>query len=206
MKGNFKENDVFSESSKYIFKGIKPDGKTCIFLHYPSLEEVQLSKDYVLSKLVSADQYDTEVIVTKEDKRDGVLGIRSIFQGLDNTVFTVCFRTANKELSEKKYKELKEQQVKTLLERINKAQKSKTGVLNEAESCLKELQENNIVPIIKGEERVLRGFKTQFTSNDGKYNVIDLDFPDSAGNANIRQVNINEIHYLIFNGTKYIVK
>lgn len=205
MKGNFKPNDVFSESSKYIYKGVKSDGKSCILLHYPSLEEVVLSKDYILSKLVSADQFDKEVVVTKEDKRDGTLGIRSIFQGLDNTVFTVCFRTANKELSEKKYKELQEEQVSSLLERINKAQKSKKGVLHEAEACLKELQENIIVPIIKGPERVLRGFKTQFVSNDGKYNVIDLDLPDGSG-SNIRQVNINEISWLIFNGTKYIVK
>lgn len=54
-----------------------------------------------------------------------------------------------------------------------------------------------------GEDRVLRGFKIQFESRDGRYNCVDMDIED---NNNIRPVNINTIKWLIIGGTKYVVE
>ena len=53
------------------------------------------------------------------------------------------------------------------------------------------------------EERILKGYKTQFKSINGLYDVIDLDITDGNGK---RQVNINTIKWLIFDDVKYIVE
>lgn len=58
-----------------------------------------------------------------------------------------------------------------------------------------------------GEDRVLRGYKMQFVSRDGKYKCLDMDIekknPKEDG---VRLVNINTIKQLIFNGVKYVVE
>lgn len=203
---NIKKNDVFSESSKYIFTGKVNANGSLVLLQYPSMKEVALTPDYIKEYLVSANQFMSTVNVTKLDKKDGTKGIRSIFEDIDNRVFTVCFKKQSKELSDKKYKQLKDNQISKLLERIEKAQQFKKGVLKEAEECLKELQENTIFPFEKGESRILKGFKVQFRSNDGLYDCVDLDFPDGLDKPNLRSVNINTIEWLIVDNTKYVVK
>lgn len=63
---------------------------------------------------------------------------------------------------------------------------------------------NPISKIVEGEDRVLRGYKIQFESRDGKYQCIDMDIEDSENN--VRLVNINTIKWLIIDNTKYIVQ
>lgn len=64
---------------------------------------------------------------------------------------------------------------------------------------------NNPIPkIVEGKDRVLRGYKIQFESRDGKYQCIDMDIEDSENN--VRLVNINTIKWLIIDNTKYIVQ
>ena len=64
---------------------------------------------------------------------------------------------------------------------------------------------NNPIPkIVEGEDRVLRGYKIQFESRDGKYQCIDMDIEDSENN--VRLVNINTIKWLIIDNIKYIVQ
>ena len=58
----------------------------------------------------------------------------------------------------------------------------------------------------EGEERVLRGYKIQFESRDGRYDCVDMDITKTDKESGIRPVNINTIKWLIFNGAKYIVE
>ena len=57
-----------------------------------------------------------------------------------------------------------------------------------------------------GEMRILRGYKKQFVSRDGKYSCIDLDIKQTEKETGERLVNINTITELIFNGVKYVIK
>lgn len=79
----------------------------------------------------------------------------------------------------------------------------KKGVADAAKKFAEELIKNPILPYEEGEDRVLRGFKIQFGSRDGRYNCIDMDIEDTN---NVRPVNINTIRWIILGGTKYVVE
>jgi hypothetical protein len=203
---DIKQGDVFSEISRYQF--IKADNKSYKFKHLESGNTISLDEKYVENLLTTADQYDKEIKVTKEDSKDGTKkGIRSIFEEIyDGQVFTVCFRKQDTPLSAKKIKELRDAQITEALSKIEKAQKGKTGVANIAKSVLEEIQNNPILPIELGEERVLRGYKIQFSSRDGKYNCIDMDIDSKKEGDNVRPVNIVTILWLVYKGVKYVVE
>lgn len=195
--------DVFSEIAHYTFLGKKKDEYE--FLHEGSQQKVLLTGAYVKDLLTTADHYEKEVKVGKEDKKDGTAGIRTIWEEIyDQQVFTVCFKKQDVELSSKKLKELQQQQINDIYAKIEKAQKSKKGVADEAKRVLEEMQKNPILPYIEGEERILRGYKIQFSSRDGRYNCVDMDIDDLK--ANVRPVNINSILWLVYKNTKYIVE
>lgn len=197
-----KEGDVFSESSHYTLESKVGNDKFRL-KHHQTGEHVVLDKYYVTKLLQSADQYNEEIVVGKEDKQDGTLGIRSIWENIHSQqVFTVCYQKQSKKLSSRTLAHLRDEQLSLALKAIEEAQKSKKGVLDEACKQLKELQNNPILPILEGNERILRGYKVQFHSRDGKYDCLDMDLEKD----NIRPVNINTIKWLIFNGIKYIVE
>lgn len=196
------KGDIFSEISHYQYIG--KNGKGNEFIHTESGATVTLDDKYVTDLLSTADQYHQEVKVGKEDKKDGTLGIRSIWENIHSSeVFTVCFKKQDTVLSAKKLKELKEEQVTKALEILTKAQTSKKGVLEAAKKELLAIQENPVLPYEQGESRILRGYKLEFTSRDGKYNCIDMDI-DSG--SKLRPVNINTIEFLVFKGIKYVVE
>lgn len=90
-----------------------------------------------------------------------------------------------------------------LVEEIDRVKAQKKGVAEAAKKFITELIKNPILPYEEGEDRVLRGFKIQFDSRDGRYNCIDMDI---EGENNVRPVNINTIKWLIYNNVKYIVE
>lgn len=93
--------DVFSEESHYIVEEIGKD--TIKFKHTESGKSVTLGYGYVQDLLNTSDQYDKEVKVTKEDKKDGTPGIRTIFEGIKSSeVFTVVFQKQDKAKTKKK--------------------------------------------------------------------------------------------------------
>lgn len=95
---------MISESSHYIINRLS--GSTVYLTHFESGEEVQIGIDYLKSYTNSADLYTTEVKVTKEDKKDGTLGIRSIWENIHSgQVFTVCFKKQDKPKSKRKLQE-----------------------------------------------------------------------------------------------------
>ena len=75
-----KVGDIFSEESHY--KVLSKTISSIHFLHIESNTEISIDKSYVEKLLKSADQFSEVKEVTKEDKKDGTPGIRSIFEGI----------------------------------------------------------------------------------------------------------------------------
>lgn len=206
MKTGIAVNDVLSEVSHYRVIGINADDSIRV-VHTESGDVVNIGRTYVQNYIKSGDNFVEEVKVTKEDKKDGTLGIRSIFEGIHSgQVFTVCFKKQNKPKSKKKLQE----EINTIIEQfsnsIDSIKNSKKGVANAAKNLVTELVENPILPYEEGEERVLRGYKIQFESRDGRYNCVDMDIQQTDKESGIRPVNINQIKWLIYNGMKYVVE
>lgn len=220
--------DVFSEQVHYTFIGKNNDSYE--FKHLGSGSPVKLNSKYVEDLLQTADQYQTEVEVGKEDKlwtakqitdavKAGTLkadhqyrvgdirqkGIRSIWADIHSSqVFTVSFNKQAKELTKKALLDAKQQQLDEAIKAIEAARIGKKGVAKIAEEAIKKIQDNPVLPIQAGDERILRGYKIEFTSITGQYDVVDMDIDDPKGN--VRKVNVNEINYLVYGGVKYIVK
>lgn len=203
IEKEIKKGDILSESSHYRVKNIL--GSSVILEHFESKNEVAIDKDYLHNFCNTADGYTTEVKVTKEDKKDGTPGIRSIWENIHSSkVFTVCFKKQDKAKSQKKLNEEIDYLVKQFSADIDKVKANKKGVAERAKKLITELIREPILPYEEGEDRVLRGFKIQFESRDGKYQCIDMDIEDSENN--VRLVNINTIKWLIIDNIKYIVQ
>lgn len=89
-----------------------------------------------------------------------------------------------------------------IIEFISKAENTYGGDGSE----FYELVIKKIKDYTEGEDRVLRGFKIQFVSRDGKYRCMDMDIEKTEKDTGERLVNINTISQLIYNGVKYTVE
>lgn len=200
-----KKGTIISESSHYIVKERR--GLNVDLIHYESGEQVTIGSTYLANYTNSGDDYIKEVKVTKEDKRDGTLGIRSIWENIhSDQVFTVCFKKQDKPKSKRRLDEEINYLVNQFSNDIDKVKASKKGVAERAKQLITELIKEPILPYEKGEDRVLRGYKIQFSSRDGRYDCIDMDIVKTDKESGIRPVNINTIKWLIFNNVKYIVE
>ena len=200
-----KQGSIISESSHYIVN--KVSNSTAWLTHFESGEEVQIGMSYLKHYTDSADFYNEEVKVTKEDKKDGTLGIRSIWENIHSgQVFTVCFKKQDKPKSKKKINAEISSLIESFSNEIDNVKNNKKGVANCAKQLIEELVNNPILPYEEGEERVLRGYKIQFSSRDGRYDCVDMDITKTDKESGIRPVNINTIRYLIYNGVKYVVE
>ena len=208
MNVNLKEiqiGDVFSEESHYVVTELAKDSVK--FNHLESGKEVQLSNDYVKNLLNTSDQYEKEIKVGKEDKKDGTPGIRSIFESIKSSeVFTVVFKKQEKTKTKKQLNEEKAAQREEAIALIDKAKKAKKSMAEAYKVALEMIQNNPILDTIEGEDRVLRGFKLQFVSRDGKYRCMDMDIKRTDKETGERLVNINTISVLVYNGVKYVVE
>ncbi len=207
MKVNIKEievGDIFSEESHYVVNKVAKDKVE--FLHLESGKKVSLSNEYVANLLNTSDQYDNEVKVGKEDKKDGTPGIRTIFENIKSSeVFTVVFKKQDKPKTKKAIEAEKEAQRAEAVALIDKAKKAKKSMATAYKEALEFIQNNPVKDYIEGEDRILRGYKMQFVSRDGKYRCMDMDITRTDKETGERLVNINTISQLIYNGTKYIV-
>lgn len=208
MEVNIKEiqvGDIFSEESHYVVAKI--DKGSIEFKHLESGKTVKLSNEYVKNLLNTSDQYHKEVKVGKEDKKDGTPGIRSIFESIKSSeVFTVVFKKQGKAKTKKQLNEEKAAQREEALALIDKAKKSKKSMAEAYKIALEMIQNNPILDTIEGEDRVLRGFKMQFVSRDGKYRCMDMDIKRTDKETGERLVNINTISVLVYNGVRYVVE
>lgn len=200
-----KQGSIISESSHYIVNRVS--GSKALLTHFESGEEVQVGMSYLKNYTNSADLFETTVKVTKEDKKDGTPGIRSIWENIHSgQAFTVCFKKQDKPKSKKKLNEEIDYFVDQFSKDIDKVKASKKGVAERAKQLITELIREPILPYEEGEDRVLRGYKIQFESRDGRYDCVDMDITRTDKESGIRPVNINTIKWLIFNGVKYIVE
>lgn len=194
-----KVGDVFSESSHYIFE--RTEGTACYVKHVESGDVVPIGASYIEKYCKSADQFDREVRVGKEDKTDGTKGIRSIWEDIHSSIaFTVCFQKQDKEKSKKQYEADLETQRIAAIEKIEAAKTAKKSMAQAYADALMYIQYNPVLSYEPGEDRILRGFKLQFESRDGRYTCHDIDKNE------VRPVNINTIKWLIIDGVKYIVQ
>ena len=114
-----KSGAVLSESSHYIVKDIL--GSSVRLTHYESNSEVTIDLNYLKKYTNSADLFIRTEKVTKEDKRDGTLGIRSIWENIHcGQVFTVCFKKQDKPKTKKRLNELLAQNTGKPIEQIEK--------------------------------------------------------------------------------------
>lgn len=233
---DFKEvmkGDCFSEISHYIYDSVTPTDKTLhILKHLETGTPVTLRQTYLENMTYNSNYFTEEVMVGREDKfwtdkqitdavkagdlladhkvRAGdvrIKGIRTIFQEIyDSHVGIFCYLKQDKVLSKKELETRRSAQIATCLAAILKVQKNKEGVAKEAEVQLKQLQDNPILPYEKGDERILRGYKVQFESRDGRYDCVDMDIDISKGESNLRPVNINTLLWIVYKGKKYIVE
>lgn len=206
MIKSFKVGDVLSESSHY--KVLADNGNLNFELkHLESGDIVYIGKEYIHNYLESADDFTNEVKVTREDKKDGTPGIRTIFEGIKSSeVFTVVFQKQDKAKTKKQYEAEREAQRQEAVALIDKAKKAKKSMAVAYKEALEHIQNNPIKDFIEGEDRVLRGYKMQFVSRDGKYKCMDMDVVRGPKETGERLVNINTIKQLIFNGVKYVVE
>jgi len=196
---------ILSEVSHYRVVSI--GGEYVEMIHDESGDRVKLSPSYIKGFLQSADEVLETIMVTKEDKKDGTLGIRSIFERINGPeVFTVCFKKQDKPKSTKRINEEITALADAFAARIDTIKTQKKGVAEAAKSFITSLIAHPSLPYEEGEERILRGYKIQFTSRDGRYDCIDMDIPRNEKEAGIRPVNINSLKWLILNGVKYIVQ
>lgn len=217
-----KEGDVFSEISHFVFR--KRNGNKLTFWHEEGKKEVEISSSYVNEHMATADQYFETIKVGKENKywtakqieerrkkqpsatpiEVGDLkqvGMKTIFEDIGTSqVFTVCFKKKDTPLSKKVYEEKKNEAIERAVAEIEKAKKAKKSITVAAKKVIENLQSNPILPYAEGEDRILRGYKVQFRSEDGFYQCIDMDI---VGAMNIRPVNINTIKWLVFDGVMY---
>lgn len=164
-------------------------------------EQVAIQNRYADEFLLDGVNYDKTVEVGKEDKKDGTLGIRSIFENTPPYMpFSVLFTKQDTVLSNKAYKLKQEEQLNQALEYIERAKSSKKSISDAAFKALKEVQENPVVPIVPGEDRVLVGYKLTSETRDGRYDCVDFNLLE------MRPVNINTIKEYITGGVRYIVK
>lgn len=200
-----KSGSVISESSHYIVKNSVPGAFLCT--HVESGEEVKVGASYIAKFTTSADLFNKEIKVTKEDKRDGTPGIRTIFESIHSAqVFTVCFTKQDKPKTKKKLQAEIDNIIAQFSGSIESIKTSKKGVANAAKNLVTELVNNPILPFEEGEDRVLRGYKIQFSSRDGRYDCIDMDITKTEKELGIRPVNLNTIKWIIFDGVKYVVE
>lgn len=89
---------------------------------------------------------------------------------------------------------------------FGKAKRQKKSMATAYKEALEFVQSNPIKDYTEGEDRVLRGFKIQFVSRDGKYRCMDMDIEKTEKDTGERLVNINTISQLIYNGVKYTVE
>lgn len=200
-----KKGDIFSESSHYKVDSFF--GHKVNLTHYESGENVVIDKFYIEKFIQSGDEFSNVVEVTKEDKKDGTPGIRTIFENIHGgQVFTVCFKKQDKPKSKKRLNEEIDALVEKFSNELDKVKSQKKGVTNKAKELIEGLINNPILPYEEGEDRILRGYKIQFTSRDGRYDCVDMDIERTEKESGIRPCNINTIKWLIYNGVKYVVK
>ena len=96
--------------------------------------------------------YEKEVKVTREDKKDGTPGIRTIFEGIRSSeVFTIVFKKQDKAKTKKQFESEKEAQRMEAISMIDKAKRQKKSMATAYKEALEFVQSNPIKDYTEGE-------------------------------------------------------
>lgn len=153
-----------------------------------------------------------QAVIAKPSFKERLTVAKSMFKkahedaSKSSEVFTVVFQKQDKAKTKKQYEAEREAQRQEAVALIDKAKKAKRSMATAYKEALEHIQNNPIKDFIEGEDRVLRGYKMQFVSRDGKYKCLDMDIERNSKEDRIRLVNINTIKALVFNGVKYVVE
>ena len=118
----------------------------------------------------------------------------------------MVFKKQDKAKTKKQFESEKEAQRMEAISMIDRAKRQKKSMATAYKEALEFIQSNPIKDYTEGEDRILRGFKIQFVSRDGKYRCMDMDIEKTEKDTGERLVNINTISQLIYNGVKYTVE
>lgn len=159
-------------------------------------------------KLWTANQLEATMFASGQEKpRVGdvrVPGIETVWNSIGKgDIFTAVFRKQDEKLSKKEVARLKEEQTQKVVSAVRSA--TVDNFLSTIEGIIEEIQANPVLDHKPGELRTLVGYKVQFSSPDGFYQVVDLEKEGNGGKPNA-SVNINTLEELIINRKKYIVK
>jgi hypothetical protein len=217
--------DLFSERSYYIYAGKNSENQmTFTNPMTPEVKPIAIGDNYVSKFFNPAEQYTNEVTVGKLDKvwtqgqidkavakgdqapgdyKAGDMkqrGIRAIWDSIGDQCFTVIFQKKDSTKTKKALAIELAAQRQTVLDAVAAAKKSKKSMTKAIEDQLEIVQNNPITNVTPGAMRILKGWKLQHTSIDGRYacHCIEEDAQ--------RSVNINTIAHLIVGGTRYNVK
>lgn len=200
MKRILKKGDLLIEHAVYCVEEVGTNNITVKLVQkdgnkfVKSNDSIAIQDQYADAYLKDGVNYETVVKVTTEDKKDGTLGIRSIFENIPPyEPFSVLYTKQDVVLSKKAYLAKQEEQLTTALELVEKAKSSKKSISEAAKEAFKMLQENPISPIVPGEDRVLVGYKLS-----NKYDCVDFNILE------VRPVNINTLKEVVVNGVKYV--
>lgn len=174
-----KEGEKFSETQYYTL--VKIAGNK-VQLKNGLGQDVVVDKKYVEECLVSAEQFDNTVKLSKTE-------LAKLFLENPNVALTVSFNKQVKpeDVSKEIMSAYEGSTVKTMEAAIKKAVKS----------------------ALNGEERVLVGYHTGVQDDFGRVSAIDMNIdkdPAKDYNTALRLVDPRNINYLILKGKKYIVK
>lgn len=200
ITSSIQKKDFLTELTKYTF--LRKEGDKFIFSAETGevTEEVQLSEEYVNTFLTSSTYYTETKKVTREDKKNGEPGIRTIFAQIPTHAAFSCIFTKQSKKLKKSEVESNKKAVLNSFEQVLKAARGRRKSMTEAGlDFVKDLLENPVADTAPGEDRFLAGYKTTTESRDGKYMCMDTNIND------VRPVNINTLKSLVYNGIKYYI-
>ncbi len=193
-----KKGDFLSETTYYEVTGKSYD--TVIVRVLGQGGNLSIGNSVVEQHLHSANLFDSEVEVTKADKRDGTLGIRSLFLEHGADICTVYFYKQDSVKKKGILKAEREAQIESAIALVKKARNGKRNMLDVAAEEFAKFQENPILEIVPGELRKMIGYKLAQDSKDGRYMFLDVEIMQP------RPVNVNTIVAFIKNNVRYYVK
>jgi len=180
---NVKKGDILSENSFFVVQEVNPTSLTVVASN--GIVST-ISNSYAEGVLHSADQYNTEVPVTKTE-------LAETFIKNSRIAITVAFITQDKVKTAKEFKQEK-------AEFLAKMKKVKAA---DRVKMIESLIDNPITRVIPSELRIMKGYHNGFVDHLGRVPFTDLEVP---GKNKFKLVDPRTIQYIIVNEMKFTLK
>ena len=184
-----KVGGIFSETQFYVVEQVN-NGE--VVVKDESGNSITITTEYVEKILNSADNF-------TEEKKVNQTELSEKFINSARTAMTVCFTKKDEPKSAKAIQKEKEEAI----------QKALNANVTDLPKILKDLVDNPIQNIIKGDVRVMLGRHYGCVDNMGRVSFIDMEIvKDSTKpvDTRLRLVDPRTLKYIIVEGIKYILK